>query len=220
MTSLDLAPRALILDRFFEEADAMLSALSAAIDDRPAEELVRLMQSRSEHPAFYGRLRELSLSVSRGIGALLYMLARSRKARSIIKFGTSIGISSLNLVAALRNDGGGRLITSGCQASIARSHTIATAGGLIDLVEIRECDAAQTLSVDLPNTVDLLRLDGAKALYSEILCLPESRLEQVALSFANSARANHANVAHVRLLANGYVLESIGKDVELSMRCC
>ena len=44
-------------------------------------------------------------------------------------------------------------------------------------MEIREGDALETLSVDLPETIDLVLLDGAKALYPEILSLLESRLE-------------------------------------------
>ena len=40
------------------------------------------------------------------------MLARSSGARTIVEFGTSFGISTLHLAAALRDNGGGRLITS------------------------------------------------------------------------------------------------------------
>ncbi len=84
--------------------------------------------------------------------------------------GTSFGISTLYLAAALRDNGGGRLITSEFEPSkVARARENLAAGGLIDLVEFREGDALETLSVDLPEKVDLLLLDGAKALYSEIL---------------------------------------------------
>ena len=51
------------------------------------------------------------------------------------------------------------------QAKVARARDNLTAGGLIDLVEIREGDAPQTLARDLPERIDLLLLDGAKALY-------------------------------------------------------
>src|SRR6202035_4190017 len=105
---------------------------------------------------FYGRLKNMPLAVSRETGALLYMLARSSRARSIVEFGTSFGISTLHLAAALRDNGGGHLITSECEPSkAARARDNLTVGGLIDLVEIREGDALQTLSTDLPNTIDL-----------------------------------------------------------------
>ena len=71
--------------------------------------------------------------------------------------------------AALRDNGGGQLITSEFEPSkVARARDNLIAGGLIDLVEIRQGDALQTLAVDLPDQVDLL-LDGAKALYGEVL---------------------------------------------------
>ena len=52
---------------------------------------------------------------------------------------------------------------------------------LADLVEIREGDALKTLSVDLPEAIDVLLLDGAKSLYPDILSLVESRLKPGAL---------------------------------------
>lgn len=111
----------------------------------------------------YGRLKNVPLAVSRETGALVYMLARSCGARTIVEFGTSFGISTLHLAAARRDNGGGRLITSEFEPSkVARAPDDLTAGGLIDLVEIREGDALQTLSVDLPETIDLLLLDGAR----------------------------------------------------------
>ncbi len=126
------------------------------------------MRSKTEYRDLYGRLKDLPLAVSRETGTLLYMLARSGGARTIVEFGTSFGISTLYLAAALRDNGGGRLITSEFEPSkVARARDNLTAGGLIDLVEIREGDALQTLSVDLPETIDLLLLDGAKALYPE-----------------------------------------------------
>jgi predicted O-methyltransferase YrrM len=128
------------------------------------------------------------LAVSRETGALLYMLTRSCDARTIVEFGTSFGISTLHLAAALRDNGGGRLITSEFEPSkVARARDNLTAGGLIDLVEIREGDALQTLSVDLPETIDLLLLDGAKALYPEILNLVEGRLRPGAFIVADNA---------------------------------
>ena len=54
-------------------------------------------------------------------------------------------------------------------AKIARARANIAAGGLADLVEIREGDALQTLAQDLPELIDLLLLDGAKGLYPDIL---------------------------------------------------
>ncbi len=91
-------------------------------------------------------------------------------------------------------------------------------GGLIDLVEIREGDALETLSADLPETIDLLLLDGAKALYPEILGLIESRLRPGALVIADNADFAPDYLERVRSPAGGYMSTPFGDEVELSMR--
>lgn len=138
----------------------------------------------------------------------------------IVEFGTSFGISTLHLAAALRDNGGGRLITTEFEPSkVARARGNLTAGGLIDLVEIRQGDALKTLSVELPpDTIDLLLLDGAKALYPEILSLVESRLKAGALIVADNADMSPDYLKRVRSAANGYLSVPFADDVELSMR--
>ena len=178
-----------------------------------------MMRSKTEYLEFYGRMKDIPLPVSRETGALLYMLARSSGARTIVEFGTSFGISTLHLAAALRDNGGGRLITSEFEPSkVARARDNLTAGGLIDLVEIREGDALQTLSVDLPETIDLLLLNGAKALYPEILDLVEGRLRPGAFIVADNADYSPDYLAHVRSPAKGCMSTPFAEDVELSMR--
>jgi predicted O-methyltransferase YrrM len=219
MTTLTSTPLAPLLDRLFAEAAAASPATSQAVADISADEVSRLMRSKTDYLDFYGLLKDLPLPVSRETGALLYMLARGSGARTIVEFGTSFGISTLHLAAALRDNGGGRLITSEFEPSkVARARANLTAGGLIDLVEIREGDALQTLSADLPETVDLLLLDGAKALYPEILDLVESRLKRGALIIADDADHSPDYLARVRSPANGYLSVPFGGDVEVSMR--
>jgi predicted O-methyltransferase YrrM len=146
MTTLTTAPLAPLLDRLFEEAAAASPATSPVVADLSAEERARLMRSKTDYLDFYGRLKDLPLAISRETGVLLYMLARSCGARTIVEFGTSFGISTLHLAAALRDNGGGHLITSEFEPSkVTRARDNLKAGGLIDLVEIREGDALQTL---------------------------------------------------------------------------
>ncbi|MER8975160.1 MULTISPECIES: class I SAM-dependent methyltransferase [unclassified Mesorhizobium] len=216
MTILTTTPLGPLLDRLFEEAAA---ATSPAVAELSAEERSRLVRSKTEYLDFYGRLKDLWLPVSRETGTLLYMLARGSDARTIVEFGTSFGISTLHLAAALRDNGGGRLITSEFEPSkVARARSNLTAGGLIDMVEIREGDALQTLSVDLPETVDLLLLDGAKALYPEVLSLVESRLRPGAFVVADNADLCPEYLERVRSTGSGYMSTPFGEDVELSMR--
>jgi len=219
MTTLTSSPIAPLLDRLFAAADAASPATSPVVAALSRQERERLMQSKTEYLDYYGRMKDLALPVSRETGTLLYMLARGCGARTVVEFGTSFGISTLHLAAALRDNGGGRLITTEFEPSkVARARDNLTAGGLIDLVEIREGDALRTLSVDLPETIDLLLLDGAKALYPEVLSLVESRLRPGALIVADNADYSPDYLAHVRSPANGYLSTPFGEDVELSMR--
>ena len=219
MSTLTSHPVALLLDRLFEAAEAASPMASPDFAHVSPEERARLMRSKTEYRDFYGRLKDFPLAVSRETGTLLYMLARSTGARSIVEFGTSFGISTLHLAAALRDNGGGRLITTEFEPSkVARACDNLTAGGLIDLVEIREGDALQTLRTDLPDTIDLLLLDGAKALYPEILGLVESRLRPGAFIVADNADYSPDYLAFVRAPSNGYLSTPFGGDVELSMR--
>lgn len=218
MTTLTTPPLGPLLDRLFEEAAAASPATSPALADL-LEEGDRLMRSKTNYVAFYGRLKDFPLAVSRETATLLYMLARSCHARTIVEFGTSFAISTLHLAAALRDNGGGRLITTELEPSkVVRARANLTAGGLIDLVEIREGDALQTLRASLPQTIDLLLLDGAKALYPEILSLVESHLKTGALIVADNADCSPDYLERVRSPASGYMSVPFAEDVELSMR--
>ncbi|RWC96552.1 MAG: O-methyltransferase [Mesorhizobium sp.] len=216
MITLTNAPLAPLLARLFKEAETATSPAMAGISH---DERERLLRSKTEYVDLYGRLRDLWLAVSPETGTLLYMLARSSGARVIIEFGTSFGISTLYLAAALRDNGGGRMITTEFEPSkVVRAKANLTEGGLIDLVEIREGDALQTLSADLPDAIDLLLLDGAKALYPEILSLVESRLKPGALVIADNADLSPEYLERVRSPASGYISTPFGDDVELSVR--
>jgi len=218
MNTLITPPVAPLLDRLFAEDAAASPAKDPSLADL-FQERERLMRSKTGYLDFYGRLKDFPLAVSRATAALLYMLARSAGARTIVEFGTSFGISTLHLAAALRDNGGGRLITSEFEPSkVARARKNLTDGGLIDLVEIREGDALKTLRVDLPETIDLLLLDGAKPLYPEILSLVEGRLRPGALIVADNADSSPEYLERVRSPAAGYMSTPFAEDVELSMR--
>jgi predicted O-methyltransferase YrrM len=219
MTTLTTSPLGPLLDRLFEQAASASPETSPSLADLAAEEQERLMRSKTDYVDFYGRLKDLPLPVSRETGMLLYMLARGCGARTIVEFGTSFGISTLHLAAALRDNGGGHLISSELEPSkAARARGNLREGGLLDLVEIREGDALRTLSVDLPDIIDLLLLDGAKALYPEILSLVEARLRPGAFIVADNAEYSPDYLARVRSPGNGYLSTPFAEDVELSMR--
>jgi predicted O-methyltransferase YrrM len=206
-----------LLESLFVHAEATSpwNAMAELSEDAQTQ----LMHSKTEYRDFYGRLKDIPLAVSRETGRLLYLLARTGRARTIVEFGTSFGISTLHLAAALRDNGGGRLITCEFEPSkVARAQANLMAGGLADLVEFREGDALRTLRHDLPESVDLLLLDGAKALYPEILDRVEDRLRPGALVVADNADDSPDYLARVRAPNRGYLSVPFAEDVELSMR--
>jgi len=215
MTTLTAAPLAALLDRLFNEAEANRPDFS----DVPEAEITRLMHSKTDYLALYTRLKDFPLPVSRETGRLLYLLARSSRATCIVEFGTSFGLSTLHLAAALRDNGGGHLISSEFEPSkVQRAREHLSAGGLSDLVDIRVGDALQTLAHDLPERIDLVLLDGAKALYPQILGLLESRLKPGALIVADNADHSPEYLEKVRAANGGYLSLPFAEDVELSMR--
>lgn len=208
-----------LLDRLFAESDTTRPALHAAFASVPAAEQAHLMQSKTDYLELYTRLKDFALPVSPAAGQLLYMLVRSSRAENIVEFGTSLGISTLHLAAALRDNGGGRIIGSEFEpGKIARARAHIKEAGFDDLVEIREGDALQTLSKNLPERIDLLLLDGAKGLYLDILALVENRLRVGAIIIADNADHSPAYLARVRGTGNGYLSLPFGDDVELSVK--
>lgn len=216
MTTLTTEPVVSLLESLFQQADATTSPAAAELSP---EERTRLLRSKTEYRAFYGRLKDLWLPVSRETGRLLYILARSSRARAIVEFGTSFGVSTIHLASALRDNGGGRLITSEFEPSkIARAREHIAMAGLSDLVELRAGDALETLRTDLPETVDLLLLDGTKGLYVDILDRVEDRLRPGGIVVADNADMCPDYLDRVRAPAGSYMSLPFGEDVEVSLR--
>jgi predicted O-methyltransferase YrrM len=156
--------------------------------------------------------------VSAETGRLLYMLARSCHARGIVEFGTSFGLSTLHLAAALKDNGGGRLIGSEFEPSkVEKARANLQRAGLSELVEIRDGDALQTLARDLPQPVDLVLLDGAKPLYLKVLKLLEPALRPGALIVGDNADWAPDYLEYVRAGSGRYLSVPFAEDVELSM---
>lgn len=211
---------AALLDRLFAEADR---------DDPEKFARAREAMDRLGHPPSDRQraelMRDIYMPITPDVGRLLYVLARSRRASTIVEFGTSYGISGIHLAAALRDAGHGRLITTELDAVKAeRARKNFRAAGLADLIDIRVGDAFETLKTGLDDGIDLVLLDGWKPLYLAMLKLLEPRLPPGAvivaddLAIAPDALASY--VGYVRDPANGYVsLEvPLGDRLEISVR--
>jgi predicted O-methyltransferase YrrM len=164
-------------------------------------------------------MKDFYIPVSREQGEFLYLTARAIGARKVVEFGTSFGVSTIYLAAAVRDNGGGEVIGSELLPSKARvAEANLAAAGLADHAEVRIGDALETLR-DLPEPVDLVLLDGWKDLYIPVLelVLPRLRPGAVVLSdniftfrtalrpFVESMQSGERNFASTTLhLADGF----------------
>jgi predicted O-methyltransferase YrrM len=104
------------------------------------------------------------IALDREKAELCYQLCRALRAKRVVEAGTSFGVSTLYLAAAVRDnvhsDGGAGLVIGTehepQKAKIARAHF--AAAGLAGLIELREGDLRQTLK-DVGGPVDFMLID-------------------------------------------------------------
>jgi predicted O-methyltransferase YrrM len=157
------------------------------------------------------RFRRAYLPVSRVAGRFIYLAARAIGARTVVEFGTSFGISTIYLAAAVRDNGGGLVITTEIEPSkCAVAAANLRAAGLADLVQIREGDVRETLK-EIDRPVDLLFLDGWKNLYIPVLELVRPRLRAGALVLADNISFPDSKpyAQLVRAPENGFVSSTL-----------
>lgn len=195
---------AALVDHLYAEADTSQERFRRRMAERSSEELAAWRASAADYRTHYLSAGELYLAVPRATAHLLYIIARGARARTVVEFGSSFGISTLHLAAAVRDNGGGRVVGTefepGKVAAVRRNLAQA---GLDDLTEIRDGDALETLGHDLPDEVDLVFLDGAKNLYLPVLERLESHLRPGALLVADNAEDAPDYVE--RIQRDGYV---------------
>ncbi len=192
--SLDSPPIKELLSRLHAAADRQDELLQA---DLKREAQKRNAKADSD---LADLLAEAYIPVPAEVGRFLYALARSTKSITLVEFGTSYGISTIYLAAAVRDIGRGRVITTEMNAAKAR----------------------EARNVDGP--VDFVLLDGWKNLYLPVLQLIESKLRPGALIVADDLdifpEAHAPYLSYVRSPENGYasVEIPIGDRLEISVR--
>jgi len=200
-----------VLDQLHSASDIVDPPLLAQMGDKTDDEMADL-------------LNQAYIPVSPEAGRFLYAVVRAGKPGTVVEFGTSYGISTIYMAAAVRDRGAGRVITTELhpgKARKAREHI--REAGLMDFVEVREGDALDTLK-DVRTGVGLAFLDGWKILYLPVLKLLEAALIPGALIVADDLdlfpEVHKPYLAYVRDPANGYISVEvpIGDRIELSVR--
>jgi predicted O-methyltransferase YrrM len=169
------------------------------------------------------RMRATYLPVSRSQGEMLYLVARSIDARRIVEFGTSFGISTIYMAAAVKDNGGGVVVGSELEPSKhakAREHL--REAGLDAFADVRLGDALQTLA-DVEAPVDMVLLDGWKDAYLPVLELLTPKLRPRAVVLADNIftfkKALRPYVAYMQSGKHGFVSTTldISDGFELSV---
>ncbi|MGP4104757.1 O-methyltransferase [Nonomuraea sp. KM90] len=207
--SLHTSPVRPVLDRLFAAADRD--------DDAP-------VGPYSAHSGVQERadaLEAVYMPISERGGELLYSLIRAARPQTVVEFGTSYGISTLHLAAAVADNGTGHVYgseLSDTKVEAARANL--AEAGLGEHVTILPGDALRTLA-DVPGPIGLVLLDGWKDLYLPVLRLLEPRLAPGALVVADDS--SFPTVAgyldHVRDPANGYVSVSFPVEDGMEISC-
>lgn len=103
--------------------------------------------------------RDKMVALEKDKAEYCYMLCRAIGAKRIVECGTSFGVSSLYLAAAVRDNGGGEVIATEWEsekAKIARQNF--AAAGLSQYIDLREGDLAETLKT-IGGPVDFVLFD-------------------------------------------------------------
>jgi predicted O-methyltransferase YrrM len=151
--------------------------------------------------------QDLYIPISADAGRLLYALVRAIRPQTVVEFGTSFGISTIYLAAAVADNGTGHVYTTELSSKkIAAAQANLKEAGIAEPVTILEGDALHTLA-DVAGPVGFVLLDGWKDLCLPVLRLLEPRLASGALVAADDI--THAGMAayldFIRDPASGYV---------------
>jgi predicted O-methyltransferase YrrM len=210
-----------VLERLHREAGKQTLALARLLASFVADKLASRELTMSEEVS---RLKNLYVPVSPKQGRFLYSVARSIQAKRIVEFGTSFGVSTTYLAAAVRDNGGGIVIGSELEPNkVVTARRNIDEAGLSDFIEIREGDAQQTLQYP-GGAVDMVFLDGFKQLYLPLLQMLTPHLRRGAIVVADNIFtfrfALAPYVSYVQDPANGYLSMTLflGDGTEYSLR--
>ena len=217
------------------ELERLLATLHAR-SDAQVEELTRFEAQRaqggpgSDEQAIKTFRSDKLVALDRAKAEFCYQLCRANDARRVVEVGTSYGVSTLYLAAAVRDNvraGGGQGVVIGTEyepakASAARANF--EQAGLDPFIELREGDLRETLK-QIDGPVDFMLVDIWIAMARPALELVAPRLKPGAIVICDNTeryRAEYADYfAFLNNPANGFRTMTLPFDggLEFSVRC-
>lgn len=150
-----------LLERLHDRSEAQSSELSEYFGRRIAERSLTGFSLDADALSF---LSDKLVALERPKAEFCYNVCRALRAKRVVEAGTSLGVSTLYLAAAVRantrEDGGAGLVIGTehepRKAAAARQHF--AEAGMSDLIELREGDLPGTLG-DLAGPIDFMLID-------------------------------------------------------------
>jgi predicted O-methyltransferase YrrM len=148
-----------LLDRLHAQSDAQVDATNAYLARR-AQEGARNTDNRFDD-AMHRFFADKLVALDREKAQFCYLLCRSLRATRVVEAGTSFGVSTLYLAAAVRDNQVEHGVVIGTEyepqkAAAARAHF--REAGLSAFIDLREGDLRQTLR-DVGGPVDFMLVD-------------------------------------------------------------
>jgi predicted O-methyltransferase YrrM len=214
-----------------QELERLLSALHLRSDEQTT--LLRSHDSeRAKKAPTEDEIRDFRrdklVALDRDKAEFCYQLCRATDARRVVEIGTSFGVSTLYLAAAVRDNvraagGNGVVIGTECEpekASAARMHF--EQAGLSRFIDLREGDLRETL-VQIDGPVEFVLVDIWIAMARPALEMVSPHLKSGAIVVCDNTeqyRNEYANY-FAFLKANGFRTMTLPFDggLELSVRC-
>jgi predicted O-methyltransferase YrrM len=227
-----LDPRAqAVVDRLHTESDRQARAMARARARAGKRAPVRRGDARdyTQTPAGKALLADKLVALDRDKAELCYALCRATNARRVVEAGTSFGVSTVYLAAAVRDNGRpgeplGVVIGTEHEPGKARAarETFAAAG-VADFVDLREGDLRETLR-SLEGPIDFMLSDIWIPLARPALELVAPRMRVGAIVVCDNTKvfrsAYREYLAFVGDPANGFATMTLPFDggLELSVK--
>jgi len=145
-----------LLASLHAESDSQTPAMARYYGERAAAGDIDWDRMNQRTHSF---LADKLVALDRDKARFCYQLCRALNARRVVEAGTSFGVSTLYLAAAVRDNGGGLVIGTEHEPAKARTARASfAAAGLGEFIDLREGDLRETLK-DPGGPVDFMLID-------------------------------------------------------------
>ncbi|MEM1359706.1 MAG: class I SAM-dependent methyltransferase [Bacteroidota bacterium] len=175
---------------------------------------------KTENAAFYD---DKYIPIHPAQGSFIYLQAVALRAKNILEFGTSYGISTIYLATAARENGGRVITTEYLPQKVEQARKNFVEAGLSEYIDVWEGNALESLK-RLDPGVDFVLLDGWPDLVFPVFKLIEPKLKQGAVIIVDDVEGFKPSMQdyldYVRDRSNGYISTTLypKKGIEFTVK--